>query len=941
MQPNYRSNYLLWAFFGMLSFFSSHSFAQLKEINHQAYDNWKKIEKIQISPKGKLITYEITPLKGDGYLYIQNNEKNQLDSILKAKEASISANEDFIAYKISPRYDTLRKCELKKIDKKKWPKDSLFIHSFLTDSTIKIPKVKSYAASENSNVLVYMTEKPESIKDKKKEKKKWFKKKKPVQKEIKSDGFPVFIYSPNRKTIIQKENITDYSISKDGKFVALIYHEKDKIDSNKLILYDVQKNEQKVVISSKTAIQLPVWNKTENKMAFLFSADTSKTKQYNLAVIDLSSYTSEIYGDTTQSFFGKETGISEHRKPIFTEDNRFLFFGVSKRNEAEKPDSLLDSEKPRLDIWHYQDKTIQPQQLVNLKRDEKKNQLCVLDMNNQKIIGISSDTLEVNPNSKLKSNFLLGRTSEKYKIESQWTSPSRNDYYRISLVDGSVIEIAKGIYYPGSMSPNGKYFSYFDPIKKQYLIKLIDSNLTYCASCDLKNINQIEDVNGMPMLAGPVGEIGYTTNEESYLFRSEYDIWAYDFESKKVNCLTELEGEKNKIRFEPMFWSSDSIYIDFDNLYLKGFNTKNKSEAIYQFVEHQGHTDLKPMYGGDFSIIYSNRSEDKKTILMRKSTVSIYPDLIKLDSNWANEKRISYANPEQRDYIWTNVELTSWKSYSGIPLEGLIYKPTNFDAAKKYPLIIYYYELNSDELHAYHAPRPTASVIHPTEYASAGYVVFIPDIRYKPGYPAKGAYDCIMSGTDHVLKLYKNIDSTRMGLQGQSWGGYQTAQLITMTKRYAAAMAGAPVSNMFSAYGGIRWGSGLNRQFQYESTQSRIGKTIWEAPELYIENSPLFHLNKVNTPLLIMSNDQDGAVPWYQGIELYTGMRRLGKPCWMLNYNGDDHNLTKLANKIDLSIRMRQFFDYYLLNKPAPIWLIEGLPAIEKGKTLKYDVQNH
>jgi len=256
-------------------------------------------------------------------------------------------------------------------------------------------------------------------------------------------------------------------------------------------------------------------------------------------------------------------------------------------------------------------------------------------------------------------------------------------------------------------------------------------------------------------------------------------------------------------------------------------------------------------------------------------------------------------------------------------------------------LIIYYYELNSDELHAYHAPRPTASVIHPIEYASAGYVVFIPDIRYKPGYPAKGAYDCIMSGTDHVLKLYKNIDSTRMGLQGQSWGGYQTAQLITMTKRYAAAMAGAPVSNMFSAYGGIRWGSGLNRQFQYESTQSRIGKTIWEAPELYIENSPLFHLNKANTPLLIMSNDQDGAVPWYQGIELYTGMRRLGKPCWMLNYNGDDHNLTKLANKIDLSIRMRQFFDHYLLNKPAPLWLTEGLPAIEKGKTLKYDVPNH
>jgi dipeptidyl aminopeptidase/acylaminoacyl peptidase len=195
-----------------------------------------------------------------------------------------------------------------------------------------------------------------------------------------------------------------------------------------------------------------------------------------------------------------------------------------------------------------------------------------------------------------------------------------------------------------------------------------------------------------------------------------------------------------------------------------------------------------------------------------------------------------------------------------------------------------------------------------------------------------------MSGTDKVLKLYPNIDSQKMGLQGQSWGGYQTAQLITMTDRYAAAMAGAPVSNMFSAYGGIRWGSGLNRQFQYEKQQSRIGKTIWEAPELYYENSPLFHIPKIQTPLLIMSNDNDGAVPWYQGIEMFTGMKRLGKPCWMLNYNGDEHNLMKEANRMDLSIRMRQFFDYYLQDAPAPEWLIEGIPAIEKGKDYKLDL---
>ena len=254
-------------------------------------------------------------------------------------------------------------------------------------------------------------------------------------------------------------------------------------------------------------------------------------------------------------------------------------------------------------------------------------------------------------------------------------------------------------------------------------------------------------------------------------------------------------------------------------------------------------------------------------------------------------------------------------------------------------MLVYFYETYQDNFHYYYSPKPTASIIYPTEYASSGYIVFIPDVRYDPGHPAKSAYNCIVSGTDYLVDKYDWIDSTRLGLQGQSWGGYQTAQLVTMTGKYKAAMAGAPVSNMFSAYGGIRWGSGLSREFQYERTQSRIGYTIWERPDLYIENSPIFGLPNVSTPLLIMHNDKDGAVPWYQGIELFMGMRRLGKPAWMLNYNGDAHNLTKLPNKRDLSIRMRQFFDHYLLGAPMPQWMKDGIPAVDKGVVNGYTLE--
>jgi len=217
-------------------------------------------------------------------------------------------------------------------------------------------------------------------------------------------------------------------------------------------------------------------------------------------------------------------------------------------------------------------------------------------------------------------------------------------------------------------------------------------------------------------------------------------------------------------------------------------------------------------------------------------------------------------------------------------------------------------------------------------------VVFVPDIVYKDGFPGESAYKAIVSGTLSMVEKYPFIDKENIGIQGQSWGGYQIAYLITRTKLFKAAMAGAAVSNMVSAYGGIRWESGVSRMFQYEKSQSRIGGTLWEKPLLYLSNSPVFYADKIETPLLIMHNDADGAVPWTQGIELYMAMRRLQKPAWMLTYNNEEHNLTKWPNRVDLSIRMYQFFDHYLKGAPIPSWMKEGIPAIEKGKTTGYEL---
>jgi dipeptidyl aminopeptidase/acylaminoacyl peptidase len=296
-----------------------------------------------------------------------------------------------------------------------------------------------------------------------------------------------------------------------------------------------------------------------------------------------------------------------------------------------------------------------------------------------------------------------------------------------------------------------------------------------------------------------------------------------------------------------------------------------------------------------------------------------------------DELQLSRINPQQDQYNWGTAELFNWKAYDGKEATGILYKPENFDPKRKYPLIVYFYERLSDGLHSYLPPAPTPSRLNIPFFVSRGYLVLAPDIIYTKGYPGKAGFDYVVSGARAVVKKGW-ADSTRMGIQGQSWGGYQAAHIITRTKLFKAAWAGAPVANMTSAYGGIRWESGLNRQFQYEHSQSRIGASLWEKRNLYIENSPLFYLQGVTTPLVIMANDADGAVPWYQGIEMFTAMRRLQKKVWMLNYNGEAHNLVERKNRKDIQIREQQFFDWLLKGEKPPRWITDGVPAVDKGK---------
>tara|TARA_R110000737_G_scaffold122420_1_gene154357 strand:- start:23183 stop:26005 length:2823 start_codon:yes stop_codon:yes gene_type:complete len=923
-------------------------FSQKKILDHTVYNDWKSLKSQSVSNDGRYATYEITPHRGDGYLYLYDSKNKTIDSFFRGTDGSFSSASDFFVFKKTAGFDTLRKCELEKVDKKKWPKDSLFTVRLSDGSINSVALLKSVQISDETNWLAYSIDsnyvEPKPAEPKKKKRFKLFKKKKkkeePKKPTITSDGNYVYLTQPSSETKIEFKDVKEFQFSTQGEY--FLYKTQQKVDKKeefRLFAYDFAKKESFQIDTARTSLSKFSINENDKLLAYLASSDTSKVKNNTFYLFNLKDRKNLISLDSSSVFIDSTEAVSENQSFVFTENEKYLFLGLDDLKIEEPKDSLLDSEKAKLDVWHYNEMRNQPMQLLQLNKDKKKSSLHALNLMTFELIELENDSIKTSSSKSLIGDYLLGSNDDPYAVTFNWDFPFATDHYRISLIDGKKELVKKKVHFGGNLSPKGNKYSYFDKGTQQHYLIDLETQTETCITCKSADIDWQEDGNGMPYVESPRGMLGWEKGENALFLQSEFDIWKYDITNKKLNSITNGEGKEKLIEFSPRVWERDSVYVSAENSYLMAVDRKTKDEMIYQWVDHGNHHDLIEMYRTPHAINTINKSKNDSTIIIRKSNVTDYADVFLLDDHFKKETRISNTNPQQSEYNWTTVELMDYTSYDGKKLQALVYKPEDFDTSKQYPLLVYFYELYTDRFHGHYAPKPTASIIFPTEYASAGYVVLIPDIRYEPGHPAKSAYNCIMASTDEVLKKYKNIDEKRMGLQGQSWGGYQTAQLVTMTKRYAAAMAGAPVSNMFSAYGGIRWGSGMNRQFQYERTQSRIGKTIWEAPELYVENSPLFHLPNVTTPLLIMHNDEDGAVPWYQGIELFMGMKRLNKPCWMLNYNGDDHNLMKNANRMDLSIRMRQFFDHYLQGAPAPKWLVDGIPAIDKGKDYGLDLK--
>ena len=864
---------------------------------------WQRITDREISDNGKWVACKMEPWEGDATVYLYAAQGQETATFSPADKFAFSASSGYLVVTQTPGKSTVDSLKVLKTKEDKMPMNTLVIYS-VAGKKETIDSLKTFKLADEADWIAYQRGRKDST---------------------------LYVRSLDGSKTFQFPTVTDFQFAKKS---GMLYYTSAAEGEAGIFTLNPEKGSPALIKEGKGVFKQTTFDEKGERLAFLYCAD--KDSSYKALSLWLSEHNAPAKEIATRGnkAFPAEWVINENGMLQFSKSASRLFFGTSPE-PRQKDTTQLAENRPNVQVWSWDEPVQYTVQNYNKEKDLKKSYQAVYNLGNGSIFQLANEEL---PNIQLGNEgdaaLALLSTSRPYSLSSMWEARTRSDYYTVSLDNGERKQIAQADYGRFRLSPQGKYaYWYGETDSCWYTIALAEGKRYRLTTPE--SFPAWDEENDVPNHPYAHGAAGWTANDQNLLIYDRYDIWKFDPTAATSPINLTVNGRKEKLSYRLDQLDKEARFIDLGKpQLLKGFNETTKGYGFYN-ARLSAPAAPKTLLAGNYMLRSINKAKNTDDVIYTMETFQQYPDIHYSTLAFKKSVQLTHGDKQQEGFIWGTAELVSWISLDGRPLEGVVYKPANFDPNKKYPMMVNFYERNSETLYNYRMPEPHRSTIDYHLYNSNEYVIFNPDIRYVDGYPGESCYNCLMPGiTMMIAKGY--INEKGIGAQGHSWGGYQVAYLATRTNLFSAIESGAPVVNMFSAYGGIRWGSGMARSFQYEHTQSRLGATPWSSPLRYLENSPLFTMDKVQTPILIMHNDADGHVPWYQGIEYFVAMKRLGKPCWLLNYTGEPHWPMHMANRIDFQRRMFQFFNHYLKNQKMPKWMSEGVPAVEQPFELGY-----
>ncbi len=904
---------------------------QKAPLDHDAYAIWKQIQDEDFSRDGRWLVYRLVPGDGDATLVVESLEDGRRVTVPRGADPGFTADTRFLVALVEPAEAAVDAARAG--GSRDAPGDSLLILNLSDLSETRVAEVRSFRLpGEDGSWMAYLMEESADGGEEEEEAEEAA----GAEEDDGGEGPPRL---EDGTTLVVRDLATgqerrfdhavSYAFSGSG---GALYYTASGEDGAADGVFRVGPDGGAETVTGGEGRYLRLAVADDGAVAFLTDRDDRGAGAPAFALYAAREGTATSRVAPGAEALPADWAPSEHGEVSFSGSGARVLFHSAPRPLPDPEDDTPEDERVQVDIWNWKDPLLQPMQLVQLEDELERSYQAVLDLGSGRAAQLATTEVpDVTVADDGDGAVAMGRSDLPYRQLVSWDA-SYVDLYTIDVADGSRRQVAERVRGQGTLSPGGGYITRWDGVRRIWVA--IDTGsgeeIDLTGSIDAGFYNVLDD---RPDLARSYGTAGWTEDDAAFLVYDRYDIWAVDPTGRAApRNLTRGAGRASDTRFRYVDLDTADPAVPSGEVYLSSFHLYDKSSGLWRGDFDAGAAP-EQLIAGDARYAGLFRAQNAEVFAYTRSTFEEFPDLWVAGPALDDGRKVTDANPQQSDYLWGTAEIVEWTSMDGIPLQGILYKPEGFDPSEQHPMMVYFYERSSDGLHGYAAPAPGSSSINRSFYVSRGYLLFVPDIPYRDGYPGESALDAVVPG---VLELVEAgfVDANRIGVQGHSWGGYQIAYMVTRTDLFAAAEAGAPVSNMISAYGGIRWQSGRSRAVQYERGQSRIGGSLWEYPLRFIENSPIFTADKINTPILMLHNDEDGAVPWYQGIELFVALRRLGKPVWMLNYNGEAHGLRQRHNQKDWAIRMQQFFDHYLKGAPAPVWMEEGVPAIMKGRTL-------
>jgi dipeptidyl aminopeptidase/acylaminoacyl peptidase len=593
---------------------------------------------------------------------------------------------------------------------------------------------------------------------------------------------------------------------------------------------------------------------------------------------------------------------------------------------------------PTLILWHARDARLQSQQIVQEQSDRAFNYISEYRFAPDRFIRLADDSSR-NITITSGDTYAYGTDTRAYDLDASYSGRNYMDLYAVDLATGTR-KLLMQKKPAGQMisSPDGRRILYWGSDANWWTLDLATgATVNITKDVPISFVNVDDDHNNL--FPPSAGTLGWSRDGNYVLLDDGWDIWKVPTVPGKgtASNLTG-DGRATQVRYQRLY----SFTTGRREPTLPGVDlTKPLYFSTYgEWTKKEGLSRVDPGKPGAHSIFFEDarfnilKARDADAYAYTRQTFTEYPNWWMFNPSFAGGYQITDINPQMKDLAWSSgTRLVDYVSDKGAKLQGTMYLPANYEPGRKYPMLVTIYEKRSQNKNSFVSPSETRAP-DPTLYTNRGYIVFDPDIVYTVNDPGMSAVWCVVPAVKAAIATGM-VDSTKVGLWGHSWGGYQTAFLVTQTDIFAGAIAGAPLTDMVSMYSSVYWNSGGTNQAIFESSQGRFKGNFIDNYEAYIRNSPAFHAKNVKTPLIILHNDKDGAVDFNQGITYFNTLRQLGKEVILLEYVGENHGLARPVNQKDYAIRMSEWFDTKLKKLPAADWITNGVPRLKMDEHLK------